>query len=298
MKNIIIVLNYNDYETTENFINQVKEYDSLDKIIIVDNASPDLSYEKLKKYQNKKIDIIYNPKNDGYAKGNNFGIDYVNSNYETENIIISNPDIQISNESIKNMSFFLEENHEYASVTGLIRNSEHQIVTNYAWKQPSYSAMLFSSSLILNKLYSLVNPEYLFYQKPKEFFGFKDVQVQSGCFFMIRTNILKEVNNFDSSTFLYHEENLLFDKINKLGYKNAVLLGEKIIHFEGISVSKNFNSYLKKAKIMNESAEIYLNKSLKISNLKMKLFNLIFKFGSFEKYFYIKFIKNRKSNKR
>ncbi|MCU7557542.1 glycosyltransferase [Macrococcus capreoli] len=296
MKNIIIILNYNDFETTQKYIEQIINYKSIDKMIVVDNASPDLSFEKLKGYASEKIDVIYNPKNEGYAKGNNFGINYVNSKYTAENIIISNPDIIVSDESINEMTKFLDNNSEYASVTGLIRNLNDDIVKNYAWKQPSYLDIMFSSSLVLNKIYNTLNPEYMFYKKPTVLQGHKDVEVLSGCFFMIRNDVLKEIKNFDESTFLYHEENLLFKKINNLGFKNAVLLPEKIVHFEGISVAKNYGSYLKKARFMHDSATIYLTKALNISPLQLKIFNIIFKLGTIEKYFYIKYIKSR-SNK-
>ena len=41
MKTGIVILNYNDYETTKEMINNIKNYKSLDHIIIVDNNSGD-----------------------------------------------------------------------------------------------------------------------------------------------------------------------------------------------------------------------------------------------------------------
>ena len=43
----MVILNYNDYETTFDMINQIKDYKVLDHIIIVDNHSTDLKYDKL-----------------------------------------------------------------------------------------------------------------------------------------------------------------------------------------------------------------------------------------------------------
>lgn len=47
-------------------------------IIIVDNCSPNDSFEALvKKYQSEnRVSVIKNQRNDGYAKGINFGYDY------------------------------------------------------------------------------------------------------------------------------------------------------------------------------------------------------------------------------
>ena len=63
MKTAIIVLNYNDYLTTEKYINDIKRYESLDKIVIVDNNSSKGDYEKLLNLSNEKIDVIKTDKN-------------------------------------------------------------------------------------------------------------------------------------------------------------------------------------------------------------------------------------------
>ena len=55
MKNCVVIINYNDYETTYNLIQNIKDYSNLDEIVIVDYASKDDSYEILLKLQNKKI---------------------------------------------------------------------------------------------------------------------------------------------------------------------------------------------------------------------------------------------------
>lgn len=41
----IVILNYNDYQTTKDMIDNIKDYDSIDHIVIVDNKSTDNSYE-------------------------------------------------------------------------------------------------------------------------------------------------------------------------------------------------------------------------------------------------------------
>ena len=42
------------------------------------------------------------------------------------------------------------------------------------------------------------------------------VEVVSGCFFMIRKDILELVGNFDNTTFLYYEENILACKLKSI----------------------------------------------------------------------------------
>ena len=85
----MVILNYNDYETTKNYLNEIKNYKNLNKIVVVDNNSTDNSYEKLKEFNNSKIDIIKTDSNKGYAYGNNFGIRHINSDSDLDYIIIS-----------------------------------------------------------------------------------------------------------------------------------------------------------------------------------------------------------------
>ena len=70
----MVILNYNDYETTSNYIDMIKNYKSINYIVVVDNNSTDGSYEKLSKINSNKIKVIKTDKNKGYAYGNNFGI--------------------------------------------------------------------------------------------------------------------------------------------------------------------------------------------------------------------------------
>ena len=53
-----IILNYNDFRTTMNLINEIHDYKCIDHIIVVDNLSSDNSYEKLKENSDNKVIVI------------------------------------------------------------------------------------------------------------------------------------------------------------------------------------------------------------------------------------------------
>ena len=63
MNTAIIVLNYNDYETTKKYIENIKNYSSITKIIVVDNNTPNGDYEKLKVLNDYNIDVVKSDKN-------------------------------------------------------------------------------------------------------------------------------------------------------------------------------------------------------------------------------------------
>jgi len=57
-KNIVVVLNYNDWEETKRYCEVVKNFPSVDQIVVVDNKSTDNSIEELKRISSTKVVII------------------------------------------------------------------------------------------------------------------------------------------------------------------------------------------------------------------------------------------------
>ena len=73
----IVILNYKTWELTVQCIQKMKEHLQLEhKIFIVDNSSPNQSYEMLKQVfqEDSTIECLLAKENGGYAKGNNIGI--------------------------------------------------------------------------------------------------------------------------------------------------------------------------------------------------------------------------------
>ena len=150
MKNVMVILNYNDYKTTLDYLEMIKKYKNLDLIIIVDNNSTDNSYDELKKITDDKIVVLKSNKNGGYGYGNNIGIKFAIKKYKKCNIIISNPDIEVTDDTIKKMSKYLNNNSNVAIVSPVIK--EHGSL-NRGWKLSSgYKEMLLSVPLIGRKL--------------------------------------------------------------------------------------------------------------------------------------------------
>ena len=110
--NAIIILNYNDCETVEKYLDSIINYRIIDRIVVVDNCSTDDSWERLKKLVNEKVSVIQTNGNYGYSAGNNFGIRYAEEHIQgLKNVIISNPDIIVSEESIKEIISVMKSQH-------------------------------------------------------------------------------------------------------------------------------------------------------------------------------------------
>ena len=66
---VLVVLNFNDFDTASEFLARVSSYSNLDKIVVVDNHSTDGSFERLSDFRSEKIHVICAPDNGGYSAG-------------------------------------------------------------------------------------------------------------------------------------------------------------------------------------------------------------------------------------
>lgn len=273
MKTGIVILNYNDYETTKEMITNIKNYKSLDYIIIVDNNSDDGSYEKLKKYENKKIKVIQAKENKGYAYGNNYGIKYLVDNFDIDNIIISNPDIIVEEEVVEKLISDLKENKQISLIAPVIKQLNEEL---RGWKLPTFLDDFLSNINYVqrfSKKRMLYKDEYYKDELSK-------VDVVSGCFFMIRKKDFTEIDYFDEGTFLYYEENIIGSKLKQLNKESYIDNSVSVIHNLSISVDKSINK-LKKYKILKNSQRYYEKKYNKLN-----IFGLvILKIGYYVSYF-------------
>lgn len=102
----IIIVNYNTYDLTKQTIESViKEHHNFNyEVILVDNASSDGSINKLQdKFRNivttKKLHIIINKDNLGFAKANNIGIKFARGKY----ILLLNSDTVLKENCLEKM---------------------------------------------------------------------------------------------------------------------------------------------------------------------------------------------------
>lgn len=264
MKTGFVIVNYNDYETTKIIIENIHEYKSIVEIVVVDNCSTDNSYSKLLQLNDSKLSIIKNTENKGYASGMNVGAKYLIKKYKKCNIIFSNADIIIHNEEdIINLIKTLNKNMIYGIVAPVI---EERTGLNRGWKIPTP----FQDGL-LNLLYihRYLRPKLLYY-KPDYYEGIVAVEAVSGCFFCMRSDVLKEVGFFDENTFLYYEENIISKKLMAHGYKIMLHSDISVFHNHSVTIDKSLHS-IKKFKILKQS-QFYFQKTYNHANIAERFF--------------------------
>lgn len=228
----IVVLNYCSFNATQDLVSQLVDIEDNIRIIIVDNNSPDNSYnlliDKFGSYSN--IDILQNQHNTGYAAGNNVGIRYALETLNSPYIAIMNPDVEITEGFLRNMIKYLEADRNIAAITGVMLDPHRSLnVATIAWKIPSTLDNIFLCSGLLNRLYNPIKYEKFSNPSPLNP-GIYYVDALPGSCFVIRSSILKEIGLLDEGTFLYCEERILAKKIKDLGQTNAISLKDSFIH--------------------------------------------------------------------
>lgn len=242
-----IIINYNDYKTTLNLINNIKDYKMLDEIVVIDNKSTDDSVANLKKISN--ITLICNETNDGFARAINIASKYLIDKYKDGYIIISNSDIRINKE--KDIKKLISDFKNNIAVVGPTIQEPKDIVRGI--KHTTVNQDILLNIPLINRLYKNKMISY------KDNHYNKDVSIVDmvkGCFFIIDSKALEKINYLDENTFLYYEENILYTKLKVKGYKTLIDNEVTVYHDHAKTISKNIKN-VAKYKIVKDSMMYY-----------------------------------------
>lgn len=266
MKNVIIILNYNDSNNCINLYNQIKDYKCIDDIIFIDNNSKDNSYKDLKSIKDRRVKVIKLNSNKGYAHGNNEGIKYAIKKNNECNIIISNPDIEVSEKDLNGLIKEINTNKDVSLIGPTIIEDNS---LNRGWILPSgWNEVKLSIPVYGKRRNKIIGYKDKYYKE-----SISKVDVVSGSFFIIKSNVIKDVNYFDENTFLYYEENILSAKLKNKNYNVYVSNKYKVKHNHSESVDKNIDS-IKKFKLLKESQSYYINNYTNANKLEKRLIKL------------------------
>ena len=262
-KTAIVIVNYNDYDNTNNLVNELKSFKNIDEIVVVDSGSTDDSLKDLKK--NKDITVIESA-NLGYSHALNAGSKYLVNKYNDVNIILSNSDISIKDEKV------IEElNKMIDDTTKVCMPAINENGTiKYGWRNRHKYIDLLNNVPFINRLYrdKLINYKKDYYK------DIVNVDCIYGCFFMVDGITLKDIGYFDENVFLYFEEDILAKKLKKKKLLSKCNCNIFVYHMHNATIGNNVSN-LNKYKIHAKS-KFYYEKEYNHSRLSMILFKLFY----------------------
>lgn len=277
MYTAVIILNYNNWEDTINCIESVEEYNSARiKYIVVDNGSTRVrcidalesffikrfsgKYKKIYDTEVNESPLPYltflvSQHNDGYARGNNKGLHLVYADKNVDYIMILNNDILFVQDIIPSLLSAVKELQDCAIVSPILyKKGMTEIDYNCARKSKDTWDLILSCFDIFN----LNQKKYLVLKSmaTEEMLNPIEVELPSGSCMFLNRSLMQSIGGFDPNTFLYFEEDILYKKLSKIGFRNYVIPTLKCIHLGASSTNKTGSVFLVKTAF--ESMKYYL----------------------------------------
>jgi len=165
-------------------------------LYVVDNASGDGTAPRLAK-EYPSVVILEQEKNDGFGSGHNAVIPLLESDYHA----VVNPDIIIDRDVLYELASFMDDNDDVGIVTPKILNpdgSDQQLPK----RDPTFAALLGRRAFRER----LKNEVEHYQMLDRDLSAQQDIEFATGCFFMIRTDLFKRLQGFDTRFFVYYED--------------------------------------------------------------------------------------------
>jgi len=282
-KMAVVILNYMSYEDTlaciECALNQKGEgYE----IIVVDNGSENDSYGILKKeYESvANITLLRLEKNEGFAKGNNYGIHYAREKFKADYIFVCNSDVTFTEDLFE--SALALQTKGIGAISPPVYDSDGNpqpisITTNHIYLK----IINIITQLIITWLTYLpgIDKLYQIYQHRKKGRPDKEKKAEQdkaksvnwnpnkynlqGCAFFLTTEFFKYYEQLYPKTFLYWEEINLIVYLSK-AHLQAVIKELPVVIHKG----KKSTKHLIKDKAYEKKRLEYSTKSM-IKSLPM-----------------------------
>ena len=210
----VILVTYN----SEKFIKEcldalIKQNYNNIEIIVIDNNSQDNTKNILNSY--KKLNIIKNKSNMGFAESNNAGYRISKGEY----ILTLNHDVVLEQNYIKNIVNFLKEKDSIASAQGILYRNKSK-------------TKIDSCGIYLNIGGSANDIKRI----PKEN---KEILACCAAATVYKKHIIDEIGFFDTSFISYYEDVDLGIRISIAGYKNYCIPSANAIHYRGSTQNIN-----------------------------------------------------------
>lgn len=205
----VVVVNYNGCDDTRECLHSLRKVDYGNMtVILVDNASTDGSFERLRE-EFPEVLCIRSEKNLGFTGGNNLGLAKA---YEArpDFVFLLNNDTIVSSNILRELTDFME-NHPRVGLAGpLTYYYEARDIIAFGGGQLDRNSGLVT---FLNK------------GKRREEFGEAPIHCSfiEGAALFFRTAILQRIGGFNDLYFLTSEESELCVRVAELGYELAVV---------------------------------------------------------------------------
>ena len=189
-------------------------------VIVVDNNSADDSLAALAA-KHPKARVVANPTNDGFARGNNLGIGIAGG----ELLFLVNVDAFLLPGSLDRMVEFMDAHSDVGLMGPRVLNPDRTLQRS-ARRRPTFLQALARAVALDNVAEGLT-----FHDHDRT----GDVDVLSGCFWVVRRSALEAVGGLDEGFFMYAEDVDWSKRFADAGWRVVYHPGAEVVHHGGQS---------------------------------------------------------------
>lgn len=194
------------------------------EIIVVDNASTDGSVDALREAF-PVVKVIVNPRNFGFAKANNIGIERAQGSY----ICLVNSDVKALNGVLDRMRAYMDAHTEVGAVAPKTLCGDLRIQKNC--REFPTLRNLFCQEFFLDVLFPMVVSFRGRSMIRCDYDVVMEVEGLCGCFLMVRRTVITQVGPLDERFFFYSEDVDWCKRIYDAGWKLVHYPDAEAIHF-------------------------------------------------------------------
>lgn len=276
----VVILNYSTYAETIKLVGELQSQSVADSmsIVVVDNDSPNESYEMLQPLaaQYENVVVLQTGENLGYAKGNNFGLKYLEDNDTSEYVAILNNDVILPNDCFER----LIERYKVLDRPAVIA----PMMTDVDGKRQFMGDLCstWHDFKILFALYNKLSNQKAPIEQDTSGKKAMSVEVIGGSFMFAQFDRFKQMGYFYPNTFLYVEERFVAEAAKRLGFNNYVLLDQTYIHAHNSPTISSYHGQISKYKMLYKSRLEYIKVCKKHGPLKAALIKPFMAYSLFE----------------
>ncbi len=276
----VIILEYNNADDTINCINSVERFNtSAVKYIVIDNGSPDRGVvERLTGYLKEKFGdvtvcgdgettafplgkatFIASGCNNGYASGNNKGLKLAYGDDEVSHVMVLNSDILFVEDIIPGLLDDVDSLADAAFVSPLLyKKGLVEPDYNCARRAITLRQLLGLCACLQIDFFGITRRQRISLEGRN---GCVPIQLPSGSCMLCRKELFECIGSFDPNTFLYYEENILWEKVRPLGLVNYVDTRLRCVHLGATSTRQQPSLMIARAgsRSINYFARNYLH---------------------------------------
>lgn len=236
----VIVINFGSPDRAIHFVqNECAKIRAEHAVIVVDNASTDASFGRLKE-ELPQAHVLRCMENQGFARGNNQGVEYAMRHFKPSHILFSNDDISFRDADVADVLLNQMIHHPEVGIMGPqvvgLDGARQSPNPNYTFAQwylwPTWGKLFYKKETLRKKL----GKDYK-QTAPEGYCGWV-----SGSFFMVDAEAFEKAGGFDPATFLYSEEQILSARFARIGKSVYFYPHVTVIHEHEATTKKHFGS--------------------------------------------------------